>query len=175
MDKRKNIVLTGFMGTGKTTAGKIAAYKLHVRFVDTDSEIERKTEKKISEIFELYGEEYFRKLERGAIAEFSRKKGIIIATGGGAVLDKRNVEKMRENGIIVLLKASAEVILRNTSCKAGTRPLLVQQNPLQRIYELLVQRDEYYMDHDYEIVVSDLSIEEVVGRIIAIYKTVNRK
>lgn len=139
----KNIILTGFMGTGKTTIGKELAKRLHLKLVDIDEEIETAQKMTITDIFRIYGEQYFRDIETTMIKKFSREKNIIISTGGGAVLRDENIEALKENGIIFCLNASTETILERTS-HSEDRPLLKVENPKEKINELLAYRRPFY-------------------------------
>ena len=118
-----NVILTGFMGTGKTTLGKLLATELGRPFVDIDKKIEDETKLSIPKIFERYGEEHFRELERLAVKELSEKRGLVIATGGGTVKDAENVRLLKSSGIIVCLTCSPEEIFLRTA-RRGERPLL---------------------------------------------------
>lgn len=139
----KNIVLTGFMGTGKTTIGKQLSKKLAMRLVDVDKEIEKAEGMTINDIFALYGEQHFRDLETGMIKKLSHEKNLVISTGGGAVLRDENMLALRENGIIFCLSARAETIVERTS-RSEDRPLLKGPDPRQKIDELLSFRRPFY-------------------------------
>ncbi len=139
-----NVVLFGFMGVGKTTVGKLLAPRLGYRFVDSDSEAEREAGMRVSEVFAQRGEPAFRALERGVIRRLSRGDGQVIALGGGAVLDPRNVEELRRTGRMILLTASPEEISLRTR-RDSTRPLLVGGDRLTRIRGLLDERRESYL------------------------------
>lgn len=162
---KSNIVLTGFMGTGKTTIGKQLARELNKEFTDTDEMIEQQTGLAISEIFATKGENYFRELESQVVQQVAKKTNMVIATGGGVVLKKENMDALRENGIIIHLKSNVDAIIRNTS-KTRTRPLLNHINTEARIIEMLKQREVYYQNHDYEIDVSLLTIRQATDKII---------
>ena len=97
---KNNIVLCGFMGCGKTTVGKAFAQKYNMRFVDSDSCIEQHEGKTVSKIFEQNGEKYFRKLEHDILSELSNQSGLVIATGGGAMLDPENVRVLKEKRLL---------------------------------------------------------------------------
>ncbi len=139
----KNIVLTGFMGTGKTAVGRELSEMLNMRLVDVDAEIEDSQKMTINDIFSIYGEKYFRDLETGMIKRFSGEKNIIISTGGGAVLREENMGALRENSIIFCLNASPETILIRTS-RNSDRPLLKVEKPIEKIKELLNYRKPFY-------------------------------
>jgi shikimate kinase len=146
----KNIVLTGFMGTGKTAVGRELARLLDMKLIDVDTEIEVSREMTISEIFKEYGEPVFREIETDMIKKVSRNNQVIISTGGGAVLKQENMETLRETGIIVCLMASPETILRRTG-STNDRPLLHVENPLEKIRELMDSRKPYYEKADIVI------------------------
>src|SRR3990172_8926870 len=111
MENMRNITLVGFMGTGKTTVGRILAARLGYKFVDVDEEVEREQGVSISHIFSELGESYFRLLERDVIRALSAKEGHVISAGGGAVLDGRNVDDLRRGGPLVCLAATPDAIL----------------------------------------------------------------
>lgn len=183
-----NIVLTGFMGTGKTEVGKRLAQLLEMDLIDTDIAIEAKVGLTIPEIFhrsnpeELsrrvprlprlpeYGERRFREEETAVIRQVAAEHGCVIATGGGAVLNPENVQLLREKGVIILLTAQPAVIAARVS-KSGGRPLLQGNDPHSdlelRIKDLLVARAPYYQDCDYQIDTTELSVEEVAAKIIS--------
>ncbi len=161
----KNIVLIGFMGTGKTSVGKILAAKLNRKLVDVDQRIEEKEKRKIGEIFENDGEPQFRALEKEMIREVSKERGIVITTGGGAVLDPENVGALKENGQLVLLKASPETILERVK-RSKHRPLLKGEDRLAQIKRLLIQREPFYHCADVEIETDGLSAVPVAKMIL---------
>ncbi len=167
----KNIVLTGFMGTGKTTVGRILAQRLGLEFVDTDEEIERVTGKTVPDLFGRYGSIRFRSEERLVIKKLSARIALVIATGGGAVLDPENVAALKKNGVVVLIRSSPEVICSRVRT-ARNRPLLAGAKDLRRrIEDLLAEREEAYRAAADLEVVSDLeSKEEVAGKIIQLLR-----
>ncbi|MEC4675459.1 MAG: shikimate kinase [Nitrospirota bacterium] len=139
----KNLVLTGFMGTGKTAVGRELSRMLDMKIVNIDTEIELSRKMTINEIFKNYGEEYFRNIETGLIKKFSEMENIIISTGGGAVLREENMELLRRNGVIFCLNASPATIFERTG-RSGDRPLLKVDDPMAKIKELLDFRRPYY-------------------------------
>jgi shikimate kinase len=160
-----NITLVGFMGTGKTTVGKILAGMLGLTFVDVDDEVEKEQGVSISHIFSELGEQYFRLLERDKIAALSAMDGLVISAGGGAVLDMRNVENLKRGGPVICLSASPEVILKRVG-GTNTRPLLQVADPLGKVVELLAAREPHYKKADITIDTSNLSPEQVAKEII---------
>jgi shikimate kinase len=146
----KNIVLTGFMGTGKTAVGKEIARLLDMKLIDVDTEIEKSEKMTINEIFKQFGEPRFREIETEMITKLSKDKSSIISTGGGAVLKQENMDILRENGVIICLIATPETILGRTS-NSNDRPLLQVENPLERIKGLLNFRRPFYEKADVMI------------------------
>ncbi|MHB8157378.1 MAG: shikimate kinase, partial [Desulfocucumaceae bacterium] len=137
----KNIVLIGFMATGKTVVGRVLAQRLGRQFLDIDEEIERVTGKTISEIFSRHGMIRFRSEESLIISKLSQRESLVIATGGGAVLNPENVTALKKNGVLVLIKATPEIIFKRVK-QGKTRPLLAgASNMLLRISELMAQRE----------------------------------
>lgn len=163
----KNIYLVGFMGTGKSTVGRALAKRLDRVFKDLDDLIEEKENKKIAEIFEEKGEEYFRKIESEVINEISRKENFVIATGGGAVVNEENYKRLKESGVLISLVASPEEIYERTK-NSKNRPLLNVQNPIEEIKRLMFERAYYYIKSDHIIDTTGLSVEDVVDEIMEI-------
>ncbi len=160
------IVLTGFMGTGKTSVGREISRKLGYRFIDTDVLIEEREGCAISLIFKKKGENYFRKLEEDVVEVVSKEKNVVIATGGGVIKNSKNVENLRRKGIIVLLKASPEIILKRIMTEGGKRPLLEVEEPLNEIKKLLKERMELYKQGDTSIDTDYITPEETAEEII---------
>ncbi len=146
----KNIVLTGFMGTGKTAVGKELARLLNMKLIDVDTQIEKSEKMTINEIFKQFGEPRFREIETEMITKLSKDKNSIISTGGGAVLKQENMDILRGNGVIICLTATPETILSRTS-NSNDRPLLQVENPLERIKGLLDFRKPFYERADVMI------------------------
>jgi shikimate kinase len=146
----KNIVLTGFMGSGKTAVGRELSRILDMKLIDVDTEIEKSEKITINEIFKQFGEPRFREIETDMIRKLSESKNTIISTGGGAVLKQENMDILRKSGVIVCLTASPETIFKRTSTN-NDRPLLQVENPLERINELLNFRKPFYQKADVMI------------------------
>ncbi len=162
----KNVVLTGFMGTGKNAIGKRLVQELNLKFVDTDDIIEKKEGITISKIFKRFGEKYFRKLEKKVVKKITQGKDQVISTGGGVVLDQENISNLKKNGVIICLWASPGVIRERTE-KEAHRPLLENVNREKRIKELLDYRKSFYeKSADYIIDTSHLTVEETVEKIL---------
>lgn len=162
----KNIVLIGFMGTGKTTIGRLLATRLGCPFVDSDQKVENENSMTIREIFELHGEGYFRQKEKDVIAKISRYNNVVIATGGGAVLSSENMKRLKKKGIIIALTASIETILERTKWR-NTRPLLVDfLDHQQTVDKLLSERGELYQKADFCIDTSTNSPQYVITEIM---------
>jgi shikimate kinase len=166
-----NIVLTGFMCTGKTSVGKLLAEKLGYQFVDTDDLIELRVGMKISDIFAVYGEPYFRDVETEVVKEVAKKDKFVISTGGGVVLRKVNMDELRKNGIIINLTAKPETIYNRLKNQPGVRPLLNKPNPMNEIIKLLSQREEYYKNCDLRIETNNFTVEQIVQQILDYIKT----
>ena len=166
----KSIVLTGFMGTGKTAVGKILSQKLGFVLVDTDAEIEKEQKTTITDIFNRLGEAAFRDMESAMIKRLSVLKKTVLSTGGGAVLRAENMEALRKDWIVVCLSASPETILRRTSsCK--NRPLLQTADSLQKIRALYDFRRPYYDKADIIINTDDIGPLQVAEEIIKAVKS----
>ncbi len=143
--QRQNIILTGFMACGKTTVGKLLAQQLNLRFIDTDARIATEAEMSIAEIFSQKGENTFRELERKTATALAGQRGLVIATGGKMMLDDTNVTTLGKSGIIICLSASPEEILRRVTADGQhLRPLLAGSNPLEKISQLLAERNSGY-------------------------------
>jgi shikimate kinase len=164
---KTNIALIGFMGVGKTAVGKALAEKLGRSFVELDLLIEQRVEKSISDIFQQDGEAAFRELEIEVTEEISKDKNLVIACGGGIVLNKINIERLRKNARMVYLTASPGVILERVANEEGQRPLLEVDNPTLAIGEMLSFRKPFYeRAADIKIDTSKLDINAVAEQII---------
>ncbi len=163
-----NIALIGFMGTGKTAVGQLLAKKLGRRFFELDLLIEQRAGKSIPDIFQQDGETAFRELEIEVTKEISKDKNLVIACGGGIVLNKINVDRLRQQSRIVYLTASLGVILKRVANEEGQRPLLEVDNPTLTIREMLSFRKPFYeRAADIIINTSRLDINSVAEQIIS--------
>ncbi|MHB8173739.1 MAG: shikimate kinase [Nitrospirota bacterium] len=161
----RNITLVGFMGTGKTTVGRLLAGRLGYRFIDVDEEIEREQGVSISHIFSELGESYFRMLERDFIKTLSFREGLVVSAGGGAVIDERNIDAMKLGGVLVCLTARPETIMKRVG-KSRRRPLLKVPDPMARIIDLMRERDPFYRKADFTIDTTAITPEEVSDSIV---------
>ncbi len=164
---KRNIVLTGFMGVGKTEVGRRLSELLNMKFVDTDTAIESAAGMSIPDIFQKYGEERFRSEETEIIRKTAQCSDCVIATGGGAVLNPQHMQMLREKGVIILLTAAPSVIAERVR-KTGGRPLLQAEDLDLRISELLSARAAFYQDCDEQVDTSRRNIEQVVEHIISL-------
>jgi shikimate kinase len=160
-----NIVITGFMGTGKSASGRLLAKRLGWEFFDTDEMIEKDAGLMITEIFNRKGEPYFRDVESKAVRLVSLLDNAVISCGGGVVKNPKNMDELEKNGIIINLTARPAKILEFTG-RENTRPLLQVKNSLGRIKELLNEREKYYKRCAFRIDTSDLEISQVVEKIL---------
>lgn len=163
----RNIVLVGFMGTGKTTIATALTNKLKMRYVSTDDMIEKREKRTINEIFTKEGEEYFRDVESSVIRDVSDMENVVIDAGGGAVIREKNIENLKTRGIVICLTADDETIIRRTQ-KYRHRPLLNVEDPKRKIKELLAKRAGLYAKADHTIDTGKYTINQVVDRIIEI-------
>lgn len=165
-----NIFLVGLMGAGKSTIGRRLAQELGKQFRDSDSEIEKKTGVSIDVIFDIEGEQGFRARETGILKELVEERGIVLATGGGAVLAPENRELLRDNGLVIYLKATAEHLAGRVRLDRR-RPLLQSGDKLAKIHELMIQRDPIYQQlADMVVETNNRSIPRVVREISKMIK-----
>jgi shikimate kinase len=160
----KNIILTGFMGVGKTRVGTQLAKDLGYLFVDTDSLIEADQRLAITAIFERFGEPYFREVEAKIIREVTAREGQVVSTGGGAVIQDRNRAAFKKAGLVVCLTARPEVIYERIKHETH-RPLLQTADPLIKIRELLESRAQFYAQADVTIDTSEKPVGDVIQTI----------
>ena len=162
-----NIVLTGFMGTGKTSVGRLVAERLGWPFVDLDERIAARAGKPIPQIFAEDGELAFRDMEAEACRELSEGAGLVVATGGGAVLRPENRTALVSGGTVICLEAAPEILGMRLK-HAADRPMLAGADRTERIAELLAQREAAYSSLPHHIDTTDLSIGQVADRVLAI-------
>ncbi len=161
----KNIVLVGFMGTGKTAVARELSKRLNMIYVSTDDLIKQREGMAINDIFAQKGEPYFRDVESAVAKEVSKESGAVIDAGGGIVLRDENISCLKAAGTLVCLSADAAKILERTK-KYNHRPLLNVDDPRAKVGELLEKRAPFYAKVDFHIDTTNLSIKEVADKII---------
>ncbi len=161
----KNIVFIGMMGSGKSVIGKAVAVALKRKFYSTDELIEKKAKCKIKDLVARKGWVYFRALEHKIVLQAVQKKGVVIDTGGGVVLNQDNLKALRKNGTIIFLKAAPAVIYKRIK-NDSNRPLINVPNPLAEIRRIYKERLPLYNQADVVINTSSASIEGPVARIL---------
>jgi shikimate kinase len=166
MSRPVNIFLVGPMGAGKSSVGRQLARQLNKDFHDSDSEIEQRTGADIPLIFDLEGEEGFRKRETVVIDDLTKQQNIVLATGGGAVLLPENRQYLKERGYVVYLRASIPQILERTQ-KDKSRPLLQTEDPAKKLQELMDSRDPLYLEvANLSVDTDGRSVKQVVDDIL---------
>jgi len=159
-----NIYLIGMMGSGKSTVGEALSEKMNEPFIDLDSEIEKETGKTISELFDIDGEEQFRKTETKQLKQYSES---IVACGGGVVLKEENREFINKNGVTILLTASMEE-LSNRLSESDNRPLLANDNTEEELTKLWLERQLNYLNTaDFTIETDRKNPEELTKEILS--------
>ena len=169
----KNIVLLGFMGTGKSVVGKRLARELGAKFVNTDDLIEEREGLTINDIFARSGEPYFREVEAAVVREVAGRQGSVISTGGGVVLNEENLAALRAGGVLFCLNATPEEIYARTRRHAH-RPLLQVPDPVAKIRELLAARAPLYAKADHQIDTNGKTAGVVAKEIIALLQQKKR-
>jgi len=160
-----NVALIGFMGTGKSSVGRLVADALHFTFLDTDRVIEARAGKTIREIFEQEGEPAFRELERRIVEELARRNKTVISTGGGLPANEANLASLKTHALVVCLWASPETIFERVRGQ-NHRPLLNDPDPLGQIRRLLTEREPYYRQADVLVNTGLRPLREVAGQVI---------
>ena len=168
---KKNLVLLGMMGVGKSTLGKIVGKKLGLVFIDTDLNIEKKLSMKISDIFKKKGEIFFRKEEEKEVLESLKKNECVIALGGGAFITKNIRDKILKNSVSIWLDINLEKLIKRTKW-SKKRPLInnSKQSTEKTINELYKERKNIYKLANYKIDCDNLSKENIVKKIISLYE-----
>jgi len=165
---KKNLVLLGMMGVGKTTIGKIVAKKQNMEFVDTDENIEKKRSMKIAEIFKKKGENFFRNEEEKEALKSLKKRNCVVSLGGGAFLNKIVRNDILKNSISVWLDIDLKTLNKRIKWNKK-RPLLNEKNNLEKINKLYSERKNIYKLANYKINCDDLSKEDIANKIIIFY------
>jgi shikimate kinase len=164
-ERGRNIVLTGFMATGKTSVGKRLAERLGCEFVDVDTLIEAEAGMPIPQLFSERGEASFRAIEAAMVERVTRGDRCVIATGGGAVVNPRNLALLKDSGTMIALTADPTTILARVG-GAADRPMLQGADPRARIEQLLAARGHAYAQADVTVDTSARTVEEVVECIV---------
>ena len=168
MESKGNIVFLGMMGSGKTTIGKLFSKKQNLNFFDTDEQIEKSTGMKISKIFEKKGEKYFRELEEKTTLNLLKKKGITLALGGGAFMNKSIRKEVLENHISFWLNLNDKIIIERIK-DSVKRPMAINSTK-EELLDLLKKRSNIYSKALYKIDCDNLTKSEIVNKIIKIYE-----
>ena len=163
----KNIILVGFMGSGKTTIAMKLSHRLDMRYVSTDDLIEKREKCTINEIFTKKGEEYFRNVEAEAVRDACSMENVIIDLGGGAVIRDENWENIRAAGVSICLTADENIIMERTK-KYKHRPLLSVEDPKQKIRNLMAKRALLYAKADHCVDTGKLTVKQAVEKIAGI-------
>jgi len=166
----KNIYLIGFMGTGKSSVGKLLAEDLGGEFKDTDQMVVDKTGRQIADIFEDDSEEDFRALETEVLREITEEENLVVSTGGGIVITRGNLEMMKQTGIVVTLIADANTILERIEGDDTCRPLLEVAEPFEEIKRLLFDRASFYINAHHIVDTSDITPREAADKILEMVK-----
>lgn len=172
-EQKNNLILIGMMGTGKTTAGALAAQALGYTLVDLDAEIVRLEGRSIPELFAEQGEVYFRRAESKALEAVLRGEGQVVATGGGAVLDPANVRLMRQGGLVAALTATFSEIVSRVAGDTN-RPLLAG-NAEERVRTIMEARKDAYRFADVTVDTTGLTAEQVAEQLVHVVREGNKK
>ena len=164
-----NLYLVGFMGTGKSTVGRLLARQLGLQFLDSDHEIERKAGKPVSKIFAEDGEAKFRALEREFVEQGHPEHGVIVACGGGLVVAPGMLELLRSRGVVICMHAPIETILARTM-HTSHRPLLQVENPEARLRELYAAREEIYRRTGTMVLTDKRPMREIAAHVLRVYR-----
>lgn len=165
-----SIILVGMMGAGKTTIGRQLAHALDRQFLDLDHEMEARCGVRVALIFDIEGEAGFRRRETALLDECSQYRGMVLATGGGAVLAPENRQVLKERGIVVYLRAGVDELFRRVA-RDRTRPMLKASDPRQRIADLLAQREPLYEEvADVTLDTGAMPVAQVVRNLLPYLK-----
>ena len=161
----RNIVLIGFMGAGKSVTGRYLATKLSREMISTDELIERKEGRPISTIFQESGEVYFQQAEEDVVKDIFRRENLVIDCGGGIILNRKNITRLKKNGVLIYLKTSPDVAYQRLKHQSN-RPLLNTSNPQQKIQQLLTERTPLYQQALYTVDTDGKTAEQVGDEIL---------
>lgn len=164
---KRNLILIGLMGAGKSSVGRIVASQLGIPFIDTDSEIERVSRMTIPELFAAYGEQEFRALEARVIKRVLRGGPRVVSTGGGAFINDRSRKFIKKGGLSLWLKADLEVLWERVN-KRDTRPLLRTGNPKKTLEDLMNARYPIYAEADLTVISRDVRKEKMAKEILSV-------
>jgi shikimate kinase len=164
-----NLYLVGFMGTGKSTVGRMLAQQMGLEFLDSDHEIERVQGKAVARIFAEEGEAKFRDMELAFIEQGHPAHGCIVACGGGLVVPPGRVARLKARGVVVCLHAPIETVLQRTM-RSSHRPLLQVENPEARLRQLYAQREEIYRSTGTMVLTDSRSMKEIAAHVMRIYR-----
>ena len=173
MNKISNIYLVGFMGSGKTTVGRLLSKKIGFLYIDLDKKIEKNEGLSISHIIQRFGEERFRELESELLSTISIDDCNVIATGGGIVIKDTNWDYLNKSGVVIYLKADIDQLWDRVK-KSNKRPLLRVENPYLKFKELFNSRETLYLKADLTIDTSKKSVNTVVDELACIIKTLKK-
>ena len=168
-----NLALIGFMGTGKTSVGRLVAELLNFEFLDTDEQIQEHTGRVIAEIFSKDGEPAFRELERQVVGELSARSQLVIATGGGLPTNPHNLERLKQHALVVCLWSAPDKIWERVHHQSH-RPLLHDADPQKKIRDLLAVRERFYKQADVLINTDTRSMREVAQQVVLQFKLATR-
>ena len=171
---KRNLVLIGLMGAGKSAIGRMTAQTLGIPFIDSDHEIERVSRMSISDLFAAYGEAEFRALETRVIKRLLRSGPRVVSTGGGAYINENTRRHIRRGGLTVWLKADLDVLWERVN-KRDTRPLLKTENPRQTLENLMNARYPVYAEADLTVLSRDVKKETMVEEVLAAITAAGRR
>jgi shikimate kinase len=168
-----NLALIGFMGTGKTSVGRLVAEQLNFEFLDTDEQIQTRTGRTIADIFKQHGEPAFREMEGQLVVELSARKNVVISTGGGLPANQQNLEKLKSHALVICLWSAPEKIWERVHHQSH-RPLLHDADPQKKIRDLLTIREPFYKQADVLINTDTRNLREVTQQVVLQYKLATR-
>ena len=171
---KKNLVLTGMMGVGKSTIGKRLSKKLRVKFIDLDKVIEKRERNSIKDIFDIKGEDYFRKVEKKIALQELKKSNTVIALGGGAFMSKDIRDEVEESAISFWLDLNVKALLKRLK-NSKKRPLLNQENLPQIVNKIYLERKKFYNRSNYRIKCNSISANEIILKILKLYENSGNK